>query len=233
MRFGVQVTGIAPLPDGGFRVDTAGSRMSPHPHPLPREEGITARNVIVALPAYGAAGCCAAFGSQLTAALEGIRYAGITVVSAGYRRDQVGHDLNGFGFLVPRTEGKRLLGCLWDSTLFPERAPEEHVLLRAMYGGYSDPEAVGLSDGELLEYLRREVHPLLRISGDPELLRIYRHPRGIPQYLLGHEARLRAVEAAETRFPGLIFAGNAYRGIGLNDCVLSALRAVARLEPPG
>ena len=94
-----------------------------------------------------------------------------------------------------------------------------------MVGGYTDPEAVGLSDGELLDLIRRELHPILGIDAEPEFLRIFRWRRGIPQYLLGHGAILREIEAAEARHPGLVFAGNAYRGIGLNDCVLSALRA--------
>jgi len=221
LRLGVKVNSIQLSGSGGFRVETDTDG---------QDEAFEARTVVVALPAYAASACCAALEERLASALGKIAYAGIAVVSAAFRREQVGHDLNGFGFLVPRTEGRRLLGCLWDSTLFPNRAPEDCVLLRAMYGGYTDPDAVRLSDASLLDCLRCEVYDLLRISGEPELLRIYRHPLGIPQYLLGHEDCMRAVETAEQLFPGLVFAGNAYRGIGLNDCVLSALRAVDRVE---
>jgi oxygen-dependent protoporphyrinogen oxidase len=134
--------------------------------------------------------------------------------------------MNGFGFLIPPKEGKRTLGCIWTSSIFPRQAPEGWVLLRTMYGGFNDPAAIELSDDEMLRYLRQDVHPLLGINSDPEFLRIFRHPRGIPQFLLGHGEVLAGVEAAESRYPGLVFAGNAYRGVGLNDCVLSAHRAV-------
>lgn len=190
------------------------------------ERRFNAKQVIVATPAFAAARLCAGLDPQLAAALDGIAYAGLAVVCMGFRRENVAHDLNGFGFLVPRIEDARVLGCLWDSSLFPNRAPDGYVLLRAMYGGYTDPEAVRLDDETLLGLMRREVLGLLGAHGDPELVRVFRHERGIPQYLLGHGARLKAIEAGEGHFPGLIFAGNAYRGIGLNDCVLSALRAV-------
>jgi oxygen-dependent protoporphyrinogen oxidase len=203
--------------NGGYRVETVDGRT------------VMAEQVVVATPAFAAAEMVAAMDVDLTRALGGIAYANITVVCSGYRRDKVGHDMNGFGFLVPPREGMRTLGCIWTSSIFPSQAPKDHILLRSMYGGFNDPEAVNLSDAELVDYLRREVHPLLKTDSDPDFLRIFRHKRGIPQYLLGHGDLLRAIEAAEDRCPGLVFAGNSYRGVGLNDCVVSAHRAVDRL----
>jgi oxygen-dependent protoporphyrinogen oxidase len=101
-----------------------------------------------------------------------------------------------------------------------------------MYGGYTDPGILELSDKELLGWLKREVEDLLKISGGPEFVQIYRWPRGIPQFTLDHGRRLAAIEAGEARHPGLAFAGNAYRGVGLNDCVVSAHRAVGKLALP-
>lgn len=216
IRFGVRATEIRARRGGGYDVQTAAG------------DAYTARIVVVAIPAFVAASICEPLDTRLSGALQGIAYAGLTVLCTGFRRDQVHHDLNGFGFLVPRVEERRVLGCLWDSSLFPNRAPQGYVLFRSMFGGFTDPEAVGLSEGDLLGYFDREVRPLLRAEGAPELVRVFRHVRGIPQFLLGHGTRLRAVEAAEEHFPGLLFAGNAYRGIGLNDCVLSAHRAVDR-----
>lgn len=187
---------------------------------------VAAEQVVVATPAYAAAEIVAGMDADLVRALGGIAYADIAVVCTAYRREKVGHDMNGFGFLVPPKERLRTLGCIWTSSIFPTQAPEGWVLLRSMYGGFNDPDAVRLGDDELLGYLRKEVHPLLKIDSDPEFIRIYRHPRGIPQYLLGHGDLLRDIEAGEQRHPGLVFAGNAYRGVGLNDCVLSAHRAV-------
>ena len=190
---------------------------------------VTARSVVMAAPAFAAARLLSRLDDAIASALDRIAYAGIAVVCTGYSREAVGHDMNGFGYLVPRNQGKRALGCLWTSSIFPHQAPAEKVLLRTMIGGFTDPDALRLSDSELLDIVKREVHPLLSVSREPELLRIFRHEQGIPQYLLHHGECLEAVEAAEIRWPGLLFAGNAYRGVGLNDCVLSALRAVEAL----
>lgn len=191
---------------------------------------VNAEAVVVALPAHAAAEAAAALDPALTRALASIPYADVAVVCTAYAREHVGHDLNGFGFVAPRNQGLRVLGCLWTSSLFPNQAPQGCVLLRTMYGGYADAEAVRLSDCALLDLLVREVHPLLRISCQPSLLRVYRHAPGIPQYLLHHEAVLEEIAAAEVRHPGVVFAGNAYRGVGLNDCVLSAARAREQLR---
>lgn len=190
---------------------------------------VEARGVVLALPAYAAASLCARLDGELSAALADIPYANIVVLCTGYRRDQVGHDLNGFGFVVPRNQKRRVLGCIWTSSIFPDRAPEGQIQLRTMYGGYTDPDILELTDKELLGWLKREVEDLMRISGGPEFVQIYRWPRGIPQFTLEHGRRLAAIEAGEARHPGLVFAGNAYRGVGLNDCVVSAHRAVAKL----
>jgi oxygen-dependent protoporphyrinogen oxidase len=187
---------------------------------------VNAENVICATPAYASAAMVREWDQDLAEALDAIPYAGIAVLCTGYAREKVGHDLDGFGFLVPRNQGKRVLGSIWTSSVFPGRAPEGYVQLRTMYGGYTDPEAVNLTDKELLELLAREVHPLLDIAGQPDFVQIFRWKRGIPQYTIGHHQRLNAIEAGEQRHRGLYFAGNSYRGVSLNDCVLSARRAV-------
>ncbi|HDP34061.1 MAG TPA: protoporphyrinogen oxidase, partial [Candidatus Hydrogenedentes bacterium] len=191
-------------------------------------ESCAARAVVVATPANAAAKITRDLSPTLALALADIPYAGLAVVCAGYERAQVGHDMDGFGFLAPRGQGLRLLGCIWTSSLFPFEAPEDRVLLRVMYGGAPDPEAVHLADATLLDCMKRELHPLLQIKGEPSFARMFRHQGGIPQYVLGHEARLKTIEEAERAMPGLVFTGNAYRGIGLNDCVTSAHNATKK-----
>lgn len=186
----------------------------------------TADRVIVAAPTHAACAMVRDLDGPLSEALEAIPYTSMAVVCTAYNRADVGHDLNGFGFLVPRTQEKRMLGCIWTSTLFPGRAPEGQVLLRTMIGGATDPDAVDASDEDLLQTLRDELFPILDIKADPVMHRVYRWGKAIPQYTFGHQDRVSAVEAGEKRHPGLHFAGNAYRGVGLNDCVVSALRAV-------
>ncbi|NUM52873.1 MAG: protoporphyrinogen oxidase [Candidatus Hydrogenedentes bacterium] len=190
---------------------------------------VNARYIVVAMPTHAAAVALANLDPDLCNTLTNIPYADIVVVCTGYSGDQVARDVDGFGFLVPRSEGKRALGCLWTSSIFPHEAPSGGVLLRTMIGGATDPDAVRLSDAELLAIVQREIHPLMQVSGAPQLVRIFRHAPGIPQYLLNHAENLDAIDAAEQRHPGLYFAGNAYRGVGLNDCVVSAVRAVERL----
>jgi oxygen-dependent protoporphyrinogen oxidase len=185
--------------------------------------------VLIAAPAFAAADLMHELNPSLARALAEIPYAGLAVVCAGYAREKVAHDMDGFGFLAPRGQAMRMLGCIWTSSLFPFQCPEGRVLVRAMYGGAPDPEALSLSDAALTDLLKQELHPLLHIQGEPEFIRIYRHPKGIPQYTLGHAARLTAVDEAEQAMPGLAITGNAYRGIGLNDCVVSAHRAVEKL----
>lgn len=191
---------------------------------------IQSENVVVAAPAHAAADFLAPLDRRLDSALRGIAYADVAVVCTGYRRERVRHALDGFGFLIPRVEGRRALGSLWSSSIFANRAPEGYVLMRTMFGGYLDPEAAALSDAALARLVREEVHPLTGIAGEPDFVRIFRHRPGIPQYLLGHGTRLSTIEAAEERHPGLVFAGNAYRGVGVNDCVASAHRAVQLLR---
>ncbi|MBX3178065.1 MAG: protoporphyrinogen oxidase [Candidatus Hydrogenedentes bacterium] len=205
--------------DGVYRVQIEGG------------ETLEAESVIVAAPAHVAAGLTHDLDADLGAALSEIPYASMTVVCTGYERKAIGHDLHGFGFLVPRTQQKRILGCIWTSTLFPGRAPKDKAILRTMIGGATDPGAVELDDEAFLAILREELFPMLDIQADPVVYRIYRWEKAIPQYTFGHQARLRRIEAAEARHPGLRFAGNSYRGVGINDCVLSALRALGEEVP--
>jgi len=189
-------------------------------------ETFTAESVIVAAPAHAAAGMVRGIDANLADALAAIPYTSMTVVCTAYDQAAVGNKLNGFGFLIPRTQGRRILGCIWTSTLFPGRAPHGKILLRTMIGGATDPDAVKLDDEAMLDVIRKELFPILDIKSDPVLHRIFRWEKAIPQYTFGHQVRVRAIEAAEERHPGLRFAGNAYRGVGINDCVVSALKAV-------
>lgn len=191
---------------------------------------IHAKAVILAVPAYAAATMMEEADKRQAASLAEIKYVNMTVATCGFRREQVKHDLNGFGFLVPRKQGVRALGCIWTSTLFPNRCPEGWVMLRTMYGGAEDPQAITLSDRQLLEEIHRDIHPILEIDKTPEFVRIYRWQKAIPQYDLEHQHRLKVFDYGENQFPGLAYAGNSYRGVGINDCVVSAHRALEKIK---
>jgi oxygen-dependent protoporphyrinogen oxidase len=181
--------------------------------------------VIIASPAFAAAGMLDALDPAMTGVLCQIPYASMTVICFGYDRGQIGHSLDGFGYLIPKKEGRNTLGTLWDSSMFENRAPAGKVLLRSMMGGACFPEYVSLSDEEVIARVRQDLAVTMGINAAPEFVRVFRHAQAIPQYTVGHGKRLQALEELRKAHPGLILTGNSYRGIGLNDCVAAAERA--------
>lgn len=181
--------------------------------------------VIMATPAYATADLLADTAPDMTAVLREIPYSSMTVICFGYERDRIGYDLNGFGYLIPKEEGKSILGTLWDSSIFGNRAPAGKVLLRSMMGGACFPEYINLSDEEVTRRVREDLKTIMGIKEAPEFVRIFRHEKAIPQYTVGHAKRLQALAERAQAHPGLFLTGNSYRGIGLNDCVAAAIRA--------
>lgn len=184
-----------------------------------------ADQVIMASPAFAAAEMLSSLDSGIAAVLRQIPYASMTVVCFGYRREQIKRDLDGFGYLIPKKEGRSTLGTLWDSSMFENRAAENKVLLRSMMGGACFPEYVNLSDDEVVARVGQDLKMTMGIDSAPEFVRVFRHPQAIPQYTVGHGARLEKLAGLLKAHPGLILTGNSYRGIGLNDCVAAAERA--------
>jgi oxygen-dependent protoporphyrinogen oxidase len=196
-----------------------------------RLEGQTleADAVVLACPAHAAGGLVRGLGGDLGGLLDQIPYAPLAVVCLGFSAEQMRHPMDGFGYLVPRDAGLRLLGVLWTSTIFPGRAPEGQVLLRVMIGGARDPGALELSDDQLVSQVRQELDRAQGVSGEPGFVRVFRHQRGIPAYTLGHAARLRRMRALEGQHPGLVITGNAHGGVSVNDCARNAWPTAERL----
>ncbi len=186
--------------------------------------------VICATPAYVAARQIERCDREISRILESIPYASISVVCLGYRREDIGHDLDGFGFLVPRGEDRRILGTIWTSSIFNQRSPDGMVQMRTMIGGATDPEAVALSDEQQLDIVTAELERILSIKGRPVYVRIFKYARGIPQFTVGHSLRIRAIEKMLEKNPGLYLVGNAYDGVGLNDCVLRSEKVVLKMS---
>ena len=130
---------------------------------------------------------------------------------------------------VPRGEGVRILGVLYSSSIFPGQAPEGRVLLRVIAGGSVDPAFSAMSSGEMLAAVRRDLRVTLGVVAEPEYAEYIPWPQGIPQYELGHGARIARAETALARHPGLFLTGNAYRGVGVNDTVRDARRAAREM----
>jgi oxygen-dependent protoporphyrinogen oxidase len=188
---------------------------------------VLAKAVILALPAPAAAPLMAPLSAEAKGLLESIPFASSATIALGYRREDVAHRLDGYGFIVPRGEGLRCTACTFVSSKFAGRAPEGHVLLRAFLGGTRDPDVLSLPDAELVALVRRELGSVLGLRGSPSLERVYRWPRATPQMEMGHLARMARLEAIVGGMPGLFLAGAGLRGTGLPDTIADGQRAAA------
>jgi oxygen-dependent protoporphyrinogen oxidase len=175
-------------------------------------------HLILSTPAYSASELLKSVNEELSLLLSQIEYSPISVVALGFQKKGLGHDLDGFGFLIPKSEGRKILGALWDSSVFPNRAPEGKVLIRVMVGGARQPELVGLSEEELVEISLKELRRIMKIRHYPDFIKVFKHEKGIPHYTLGHSERVERIFELGRRIGNLHFCSNAYRGVGVNDC---------------
>lgn len=181
----------------------------------------TADAVVLALPAYESARLLRPLDTALAGALEGIPYSSSLIVALAYKQEGVGALPTGFGFLVPAKEKRRLVACTFVHQKYPERAPDGTVLLRCFLGGMRDPAAMELSDAETLAIVRRELQDILGIAAEPLFSRVYRWPRALAQYTVGHAQRVETIRQRLAEHRGLFLCGNAYQGIGIADCIRS------------
>jgi len=187
--------------------------------------------LILAVPAFVQAGILQEYEPELAGLLSGIGYPALSVVCLGYREDRIAPYLDGFGFLVPSGEQRSILGTIVDSNVFPGRAPQGHALFRTMVGGARTPQFAELPDDQLLDRVRADLKDITGLAAEPDFARIFRHDKAIPQYLVGHAARLEAIDRVLEKHPGLVLTGNAFRGVSLNDCVVNAWKTAESLVP--
>jgi oxygen-dependent protoporphyrinogen oxidase len=222
VRLKERVVGVARDDGGRWRVATAGGA------------AYEADALVLAPEAHQAARMLRYVDPGLAHLLEGIPHASSATVSLAYRRAEVGHPLDGFGFVVPHVARRPIIACTFSSVKYAGRAPAGHVLLRVFLGGALNEAALEGDDAALVATAREQIGPLLGITAEPALARVTRHVHAMPQYHVGHEARATAIEQAVARHPGLELAGGAYRGVGIADCVRSGEAAAERvLGDPG
>jgi oxygen-dependent protoporphyrinogen oxidase len=185
--------------------------------------------VIVALPAQAAAGVLEHALPDLASELAAIEYSSSITVGLGYDREVRQSLPPGFGFLVPRSEGKRLLAATFVHNKFPHRAPEDRALLRCFFAGGNAESVWALSDDQIIGIVRHELQQILGLSTEPLFARVYKWKSAMAQYGVGHLERLERIERLRQQLPGLALAGNAYRGIGVPDCVRSGRDAASQL----
>jgi oxygen-dependent protoporphyrinogen oxidase len=196
---------------------------------LSDSSNLEAEAVVIAVPAYAASEIVKGVDKNLSLTLAEIFYPSISVVCFGYKQDKIKQPLDGFGFLIPSIEGRKILGTLWDSSIFPNRAPEGYVLLRSILGGVRKSELALQDEDKLINIVIDELQDIMDIRVQPDFVKVYKHEKGIPQYSLGHGKRLEAISEIISRFKGLYLTGNAYRGIGVNDCIDNSYKLAERI----
>ncbi|MBI2961764.1 MAG: protoporphyrinogen oxidase, partial [Betaproteobacteria bacterium] len=220
LRLGTRATGLVRFEGSVWEISASGPG---------GPAAIRANALVVATPALAAAQLVKRLSPGAAAALEAIPYPPVASVACAYARADVAHALDGFGFLVPKKERRRILGTIFSSTLFPNRAPDGTVLLTTFVGGMRQPELARADEAGIAALVEEELASLLGVRAAPRQRWVNRWERAIPQYTLGHLARIAAIEAAERAFPGLFFCANYRGGISVADCIGSSRAAADRV----
>jgi len=190
---------------------------------------IEADGVCIAAASHMAAPLLRPFAPEAARELDAIDHASTATVTLAYRRTDIRHPLNGFGFVVPAVEGRTVLACTFNSVKFEKRAPDGFVLMRVFVGGALFPRAFDLDDERMIAAVETDLRDLIGVSGSALWSIVTRYPRSMPQYHVGHIERIRRIERALSTIPALELAGNAYLGAGIPDTIRSANEAAARL----
>jgi len=216
LRLGTAVRGVVQVVSG-FQVELASG------------EQLAADALILATPAYISAELLGGIDDDLAAELRAIDYVSTATVTFAYPETDLPRPLDGYGYVIPRTAGRKALACTWTSTKFPHRAPEGQALIRVFIGRAGQEDQIPWDDAGLEKIAKEELALTLGITAEPSITRIFRWEKAMPQYNVGHPARLERIDAALDNFPGLALAGNGYRGIGIPDCINSGQLAVEKI----
>lgn len=185
--------------------------------------------VVLSTPAYVTANIIRPIDPEMARTLESIFYPPVGEVFMGFRKEQIRRPLDGFGFLVPEKERRSILGTIWSSALFPHRAPVGCVALTSFVGGSRQPDLVAEEDSRLAKLVLADLQQIMGIDGSPIYTKIIRWPKAIPQYTLGYDKALKAMDRFEENFPGAFLCSNYRGGISVGDCVMSAEKTVKRV----
>jgi protoporphyrinogen/coproporphyrinogen III oxidase len=192
-------------------------------------EHLEADGLILATPSYVSGGLLENLAPDLADELKAIEYVSTATVTLAYAESDLPRPLDGYGYVIPRSEGHNALACTWTSTKFPHRAPHGYALLRIFIGRAGQDGDISFDDDNLLAIAREELEHTLGITVEPLLTRVFRWEKAMPQYNLGHPQRLERINAALEKIPGLALAGNGYLGIGIPDCIYSGELAVEKI----
>jgi oxygen-dependent protoporphyrinogen oxidase len=191
---------------------------------------LTADAVVFATPAYVTADLVQGIDPALASSLRTIRYVSTATVSLGFKRADLNHPLDGFGFVLPRSEKRKIIACSWSSTKFNHRAPEGYVLLRAFIGGARAEHLAEQDDAALAQMARDELRAMMGITATPVLTKVYRWYKANPQYEVGHQERVAEIERLAAQHAGMYLVGSAYRGVGIPDCIQDGARVADEIS---
>jgi oxygen-dependent protoporphyrinogen oxidase len=188
---------------------------------------LSADAVVLATPAFVSSGLVRPLSPIAAELLDAIPYASTATVSLAYKAGAMGAEVSGFGFVVPRVERRDLLAATWTSLKWPHRAPDSQTLVRCYLGGLGRESILRENDTTLVRRVRDELRSMAGVTGEPVYAEVKRWDRAMPQYTLGHLDRLQTIQRALDRYPGLVLAGAAYRGIGIPDCIRDGTEAAS------
>lgn len=191
------------------------------------EETLAVDGIVMTTQSHVAASVCERFDAELGEMLRGIPYLSTATVALAYPRSAVAHPLDAVGVIIPRDERRRILAATFISSKWRSRAPEDMVLMRVFVGGHRDPSRLSSSDEELAAVGREELERLLNLRAEPLFTRVFRYEQANAQPIVGHADHVRRIRQRAERHPGLWFAGAAYEGVGIPDCVRQANDAAA------
>ena len=217
VKINTEVLQVEKLTDGKFSVKT-----------LSDEKIFDA--IIISLPAEATARIIENLDNNLSEQLKSVYYPPIAMVFFGLKRENIGVNLDGFGFLIPSLEKRKILGTLWNSAVFANRAPEGYHLLTTFVGGARNAELFKKSDEELFEIVFDELKSILDLKSQPFFAHLKRWQKAIPQYNLGYEEIEKAIENFESKNKGIYFCSNFYKGISVGDCVKNAYKIADEVE---
>jgi oxygen-dependent protoporphyrinogen oxidase len=209
---------------GLLRDENSGWRIT-----LDNKETISGDAVILAAPAFHAGTILASVARDAANELKQINYASTATVNLAFRRTDFPREPDSFGLVVPAVERRTIMACTFSSLKYPGRAPKDCILLRAFVGGALQPELFDAEDTKMEDSVRAELASLLGVTARPLFSRIRRHPNSMPQYHVGHQARIQRIENLLSTFPTLALAGSAYHGVGISDCVRTGEEAAEKI----
>jgi len=188
------------------------------------QQELTCERLIIATPANVASSLVASLSAEISSLLDEIDYPPLSIVSLAYDESTISTPLDGFGFLVPPSEGLNILGCVWNTSLFKDRAPRGKALITVFIGGARNRAVAQAADAEMVSIVHSDLQKVMGISSDPQVVAITRYERSIPQYNLGHYARVQKIERLLSDLSGLTLIGNYLHGVSTGDCIKEADR---------